>query len=96
MTNYVSLMKVFEYDASNVVILASDIKSNFELSDTELGILYYEAGNFDDFRNKLLLLINNAELRNQLLLKSQKNIENYSLQKRFETLINFCVRSSNG
>ena len=96
MTNYASPMKIFEYAASNVVILASDIKSNFELQDTNLGILYYKAGDFDDFRNKLLLLINNAELRNKLLLKSQRNIENYSLQKRFQTLINFCVRSSNG
>ena len=96
MTNYASPMKIFEYAASSTVVLASDIKSNFELKDTDLGILYYEAGNFDDFRNKLLLLINNSELRNKLLLKSQKNIENYSLQKRFQTLIDFCVRSSNG
>ena len=96
MTNYASPMKIFEYAASNTVVLASDIKSNFELKDTGLGILYYEAGNFDDFRNKLLLLINDSELRNKLLLKSQKNIENYSLQKRFQTLINFCVRSSIG
>lgn len=96
MTNYASPMKIFEYAASNTVVLASDIKSNFELKDTDLGILYYEAGNFDDFRNKLLLLVNNSELRNKLLLKSQKNIENYSLQKRFQTLIDFCVRSSNG
>ena len=96
MMNYASPMKIFEYAASNTVVLASDIKSNFELKDTDLGILYYEAGNFDDFRNKLLLLINNSELRNKLLLKSQKNIQNYSLQKRFQTLIDFCVRSSNG
>ena len=96
MTNYASPMKIFEYAASNVVILASDIKSNFELRDTELGILYYEAGNFDDFRNKLILLINNSELRDKLLLKSQKNIEDYSLQKRFQILKDFCVRSSNG
>ena len=96
MTNYASPMKIFEYAASNTVVLASDIKSNLELKDTDLGILYYEAGNFDDFRNKLLLLINNSELRNKLLLKSQKNIENYSLQKRFQSLIDFCVRSSNG
>lgn len=96
MTNYASPMKIFEYAASNTVVLASDIKSNYELKDTDLGILYYEAGNFDDFRNKLLLLINNSELRNKLLLKSQNNIENYSLKKRFKTLIDFCVRSSNG
>ena len=96
MTNYASPMKIFEYAASSTVVLASDIKSNFELQDTDLGILYYKAGDFDDFRNKLLLLINNSELRNKLLLKSQINIENYSLQKRFQTLIDFCVRSSNG
>ena len=96
MTNYASPMKIFEYAASNTVVLASDIKSNFELQDTDLGIIYYKAGDFDDFRNKLLLLINNAELRNKLLLKSQRSIENYSLQKRFQTLIDFCVRSSNG
>ena len=82
MTNYASPMKIFEYAASNTVVLASDIKSNFELQDTDLGIIYYKAGDFDDFRNKLLLLINNAELRNKLLLKSQRSIEKTILYRK--------------
>ena len=96
MANYASPMKIFEYAASNVVILASNIKSNIELKDTGLGILYFEAENYDDFQAKLKKLIIDDGLRNNLLEKSKNNIVNFSLKKRFQTLIEFCVRSSIG
>ena len=96
MSNYASPLKVFEYAAANTVILCSDIKSNFELIETDLGIMYFKAGDFDDFREKVVTLVTNVDLRNSLIEKSQKNISNYSLKNRTKKLIEFCVRSSIG
>ena len=96
MSNYASPMKIFEYAAGNVVILSSDIKSNLELSETGLGIIYFKAGNFDDFKNKIIDLLKDDTLRSSLINKSEKNIEQFSIKNRIEKLINFCVRSSIG
>ncbi len=96
MTNYASPMKIFEYAAGSAVILSSDIKSNFELNKTGLGIVYFKAGDFDDFREKIVNLILDKDLRQSLIKSSKSNIEKYSIQKRIESLINFCVRSSTG
>ena len=96
MTNYASPLKIFEYAAGNAVVLSSDIKSNLELNKTQLGIIYFKADDFNDFREKITDLILNHNLRKSLIECSKKNIDKYSLQKRIELLINFCVRSSTG
>ena len=96
MTNYASPLKIFEYAAGNAAILSSDIKSNLELNDTQLGITYFKAGDYIDFREKITKLILDDDFRNSLIENSKKNINNYSLKNRIEVLINFCVRSSIG
>ena len=45
METYASPMKVFEYAAAGVVIIASNIKSHLDLSELELGIKYFEKDN---------------------------------------------------
>ena len=96
MTNYASPLKIFEYAAGNAAILSSDIKSNLELRDTQLGITYFNAGDYVDFNKKITKLISDDDFRNSLIENSKKNINNYSLKNRIEVLINFCVRSSIG
>ena len=96
MANYASPLKIFEYAAGNAAILASDIKSNLELSETQLGIMYFKADDYDDFREKIINLISDDNLRNSLIENSKISIDNYTLSKRIESLINFCVRSSTG
>ena len=96
MTNYASPLKIFEYAAGNAAILSSDIKSNLELNDTQLGITYFKAGDYIDFREKITKLILDDDFRNSLIENSKKNINNFSLKNRIELLINFCVRSSIG
>ena len=96
MANYASPLKIFEYAAGNAAILSSDIKSNLELNDTQLGITYFKAGDYSDFNEKMTKLILDDNFRNSLIENSKKNINNYSLKNRIELLINFCVRSSIG
>ena len=65
-----SPMKIFEMAACGVPILASNIQSHIELDDLNLGIIYFEHGNFLDFTNKLEMLITSESLRKELSNKS--------------------------
>ena len=96
MSNYASPLKIFEYAAGGAAILSSDIKSNLELKETQLGITYFRAGDFIDFNKKIRKLILDDDFRNSLIENSKNNIKYYSLKNRIESLINFCVRSSTG
>ena len=96
MSNYASPLKIFEYAAGSAAILSSDIKSNLELRETQLGITYFKAGDYIDFNKKIKKLILDDDFRNSLIENSKNNIKYYSLKNRIESLINFCVRSSTG
>ena len=96
MSNYASPLKIFEYAAGSAAILSSDIKSNLELRETQLGITYFKAGDYIDFNKKIKKLILDDDFRNSLIENSKNNIKYYSLKNRIESLINFCVRSSIG
>ena len=76
MSKYASPMKIFEMAACGVPILASNIQSHIELDDLNLGIIYFEHGNFLDFTNKLEMLITSESLRKELSNKSLENIKN--------------------
>ena len=58
--------------------------------------MYFKADDYDDFREKIINLISDDNLRNSLIENSKISIDNYTLSKRIESLINFCVRSSTG
>ena len=89
-------MNIFEYAAGVAVVVSSDIKSNLELNETKLVIVYFKADDFDDFREKISNLILDTNLRQSLIENSKNNIDKYSVNERIKLLINFCVRSSTG
>jgi glycosyltransferase involved in cell wall biosynthesis len=88
-------MKIFELAACGVPILASNIKGHLDLKIFDLGIIYYKHDDFNDFRDKLSLLISNKDLRLELKEKSLKNIEQLSFENRTKLILD-CVRSSIG
>ena len=95
MNLYASPMKIFELAAAGVPILASDIKGHLELEEFNLGILFFQHDNFEDFRKKLLYLLENSELRIKLRNKSLENIQNLNFVNRTKKLLK-SVRSSIG
>ena len=62
MNLYASPMKIFELASCGVPILASDIESHLELESLNLGIVYFDNQNFDDFNEKLINLIEDEKL----------------------------------
>ena len=95
MSKYASPMKIFEMAACGVPILASNIQSHIELDDLNLGIIYFEHGNFLDFTNKLEMLITSESLRKELSNKSLENIKNLFWKIRIEKILS-SARSSTG
>ena len=87
MNLYASPMKIFELASCGVPILASNIDSHLELEDLNLGIVYFNHGNFEDFRNKLINLIQDEMLRAELTAKSLKNIDELSFVNRAKKML---------
>ena len=96
MSLYASPLKFFEYAAAGAAILCSDLKSHLDLKELNLGVEYFEESNWKDFESKIIRLLDDREYLEQLKVKSKKNIKNYSWEKRFESLMEFSVRSSTG
>ena len=91
MSLYASPMKIFELASCGVPILASDIESHTELESLNLGIIYFDHQNFDDFNEKLMNLIKDEKLRADLTEKSLNNIDKLSFVNRAkEMLISAC------
>lgn len=91
MSLYASPMKIFELASCGVPILASDIESHTELESLNLGIIYFDHQNFDDFNEKLMNLIKDEKLRTDLTEKSLNNIDKLSFVNRAkEMLLSAC------
>ena len=82
--------------AAGAAILCSDLRSHLDLKELNLGVEYFEESNWKDFESKITRLLEDRDYLEQLKLKSKKNIKNYSWEKRFESLMEFSVRSSTG
>ena len=50
---YASPMKIFELAACGIPVLASNIQGHLELEELNLGIVYFQHDNLDDFKNEL-------------------------------------------
>ena len=94
MNLYASPMKIFELASCGVPILASDIKSHLELESLNLGIVYFDNQNFDDFNEKLINLIENEKLRSELTKKSLTNIDKLSFVNRAKEMLNSACGST--
>ncbi len=83
---YASPLKIFEYLASGVVPLVSDLPAHKELDYP--GIFYFQKNNFDSFYNELFALLQDSNLDNYKE-KIINSLENISLEKRSKKILNF-------
>jgi glycosyltransferase involved in cell wall biosynthesis len=95
MNLYASPMKIFELAACGVPILASNIEGHLQLKKYDLGIIYFQHDNFEDFRLKMIELLKDKSMRVKLSKKSLQNIQQFSLENRIKIILE-SVRSSIG
>tara|TARA_X000000368_G_scaffold418862_1_gene420402 strand:- start:1959 stop:3092 length:1134 start_codon:yes stop_codon:yes gene_type:complete len=87
MNKFASPLKIFEYLASGVVCLASDLESHTDIKFE--GMNYFKNGDFNDFKKELKSLLSNpGSLKEQKFLLAEQ-VYKLSINKRSEQLIDF-------
>ena len=83
---YASPLKIFEYLASGVIPLVSNLPAHQELDYP--GIFYFQKNNFDSFQKELNALLKDSNLNNykETIINS---LESISLKRRSEKILNF-------
>ncbi len=84
---YTSPLKVFEYMAFSLPIVASDLPSLRELLVEEKNALFFEPENSRDLAEKINILYKNQALREKMKKNNFIKSQNYSWQKRAKEII---------
>lgn len=90
-SKFSSPLKLFEYMAAGVPIVASDLPVFKEiLRDNETG-LFFEPGNPESFAKTVKKVLNSEELSEKLSINAKKMAENYTYEKRAEKIYKICM-----
>jgi glycosyltransferase involved in cell wall biosynthesis len=70
-------LKMFESWAMNTPFVTADVGDRKILASNPPAALFFEAGNYFDLATKILYVINNAEIKNQLILVGFNLVQRY-------------------
>jgi len=85
---YTSPLKLFEYMASGVPIVASDVESLSEVLD-ESCAFFFEADNVDALAQKIMHALSNAEESGEKALVAKDIVKDYSWKMRAKKILDF-------
>jgi len=85
---FTSPLKLFEYMASGVSIVASDLPSIREIL-SEKNCLFFQPNDPRDLAKKIGVLLNNKELAAKIAEQAYFDVKNYTWEKRARSIINF-------
>ncbi len=85
---YTSPIKLFEYMASGVPIIASDLPSIREVLDKN-NASFFESDSPQDLAENIKKLLENVDFANNLSEQAKKDVLKYTWQKRAEAILNF-------
>ncbi len=83
---WMSPIKIFEYMASGVPIIASDVKRIKEICNKK-ECLFFNADNHRDLSKKIEHLIQNENVQKSLVEKSLKKVKNHTYEKRCKKIL---------
>jgi glycosyltransferase involved in cell wall biosynthesis len=86
--NYTSPLKLFEYMASGVPIVAADLPSLREIL-SEKNCLFFKPNQPQDLAEKIQILSANKKLAGQIAKQAYSDAKKYTWEKRAEKIINF-------
>ncbi len=89
MAYYCSPMKLFEYMASGVPIVASDLPSLGEILTSNKNALLSEAGNVDKLADSIQSLLDKPELSTELGKQAREDVQEYTWDKRAQNILTF-------
>lgn len=85
---YTSPMKLFEYMASGVPIVASKIPSIEEIVGSD-EVVFFEPDNKESLIDKINQVFQNPDGMNKLTINARNKVEEYTWEKRAKKIINF-------
>ena len=85
---YTSPLKLFEYMASGVPIIASNLPSIKEILNEENSFLF-EANNVNDLSEKINFVLENKDEAEKKAKQALEDVKKYTWKKRAENIINF-------
>ncbi len=77
---------IMEAMASGIPVVATDVRGSRDLVDNGVTGFLVKLGDVKDFANKLLILIENPDLRKQMGNAAREKIKEYSLEKVLEEM----------
>jgi len=86
--SWTSPMKLFEYMASGIPIIAADLGVIKEVLN-DRSTVFFEADNPKDLAEKIKLVLENKELSARISAQALIDVKNYTWQKRAEKIVNF-------
>ena len=86
--NWMSPLKIFEFKAAKVPIIASDVSRLREICDNS-ECLFFEVDNPIDLGEKIKLIIKDKDLQFQLIKNAYQKVINSSYEKRCNQIIKF-------
>jgi glycosyltransferase involved in cell wall biosynthesis len=85
---YTSPMKLFEYMASGVPIVASSIPSIMEIV-SEKEVTFFEPDNKESLKDKIVRVLQDIEGMRELTTNARNKVQNYTWEKRAKKIIKF-------
>lgn len=85
-----SPLKLFEYMASGIPIVASDLKVFREILQPNETAIFFEPGNPKSLAEAIKKILNSKELSNKLGTNAKKIAKQYTYEKRAEKILNIC------
>jgi len=85
---YMSPVKLFEYMAAKVPIIATKIGRNIEICNNN-ECLFTNLEDPKDLSEKIKLLINNRDLQGSLIQNAYQKVKNYTIQDKCEKILKF-------
>lgn len=87
-SNWTSPLKLFEYMASSIPIVASDLKNLREILN-EKNAIFFKPDDVHDLADKIKYILDNSNKAELISAQVKKDIQSYTWQKRSEKIVNF-------
>lgn len=86
---YTSPMKIPEYMASGLAIIAPDVLKSCDFLDDGLGVLFFKTSNSRDLASKINFIQRNRGEMERMSIENFKKSNNFSLENRVDKILDF-------